>query len=91
MEQFSINDEDILTLAKWACLIEEYYGRPQDIEWAKDGQSQKLFIVQSRPRQFTLLKPKEFMKNIFLKGRINLFLKELPLGKNWFWQGASYY
>lgn len=48
-EKFSINDEEILTLAKWGCIIEDHYGKPQDIEWAKDGQTGKLFIVQSRP------------------------------------------
>lgn len=48
-ERFSIDDKDILTLAKWGCIIEEHYGLPQDIEWAKDGKSGKLFIVQSRP------------------------------------------
>jgi len=46
---FSLTDEEILTLAKWACQIEEHYGLAQDIEWAKDGKSNKLFIVQSRP------------------------------------------
>ncbi len=47
--KFSLSDEDILTLARWAVLIEEHYGKPQDIEWAKDGKTGKLFIVQSRP------------------------------------------
>ena len=47
--KFSLRDEDVLTLAKWACLIEEHYGAPQDIEWAKDGKSGQLFIVQARP------------------------------------------
>ncbi len=48
-EKFSITTQEIITLAKWACLIEEHYGIPQDIEWAKDGQTNRLFIVQSRP------------------------------------------
>ncbi len=47
--RFSISDEEILTLARWAIIIEEHYGRPQDIEWAKDGETGELFIVQSRP------------------------------------------
>ena len=47
--RFSITDKDILTLAKWTLIIEEHYKHPQDIEWAKDGKSNKLFIVQSRP------------------------------------------
>lgn len=53
--QYALKDDEILELARWACLIEEHYsalrGRftPMDIEWAKDGISGELFIVQARP------------------------------------------
>ena len=46
---FCINDNEIIQLAKWAVLIEEHYKRPMDMEWAKDGKTGKLFIVQARP------------------------------------------
>ena len=46
---FSISDEDVRELSKQALVIETHYGRPMDIEWAKDGVSGKLFIVQARP------------------------------------------
>jgi pyruvate, water dikinase len=46
---FCITDEDITELAKMAMTIEKHYQRPMDIEWAKDGISGKLFIVQARP------------------------------------------
>ena len=46
---FSISDEDVQELSKQALVIEKHYGRPMDIEWAKDGISGKLFIVQARP------------------------------------------
>ena len=46
---FSISDEDVQLLARQAVTIEEHYGRPMDIEWAKDGVSGKIFIVQARP------------------------------------------
>lgn len=46
---FCISDEDITALAKMAITIEKHYQRPMDIEWAKDGVSGKLFIVQARP------------------------------------------
>jgi pyruvate, water dikinase len=46
---FSISDEDVQELSRQALTIEEHYGRPMDIEWAKDGVSGKLFIVQARP------------------------------------------
>jgi len=54
--KFSLSDNEILTLAKWGCLIEKHYGLPQDLEWAKDGKSNQLFIVQSRPETIHSLK-----------------------------------
>jgi pyruvate,water dikinase len=48
-QQFSLSDKEILQLAKWALLIEKHYKRPMDIEWAKDGRENKLYIVQARP------------------------------------------
>lgn len=47
--QFVLSDAEITTLANWALLIEDHYGKPMDIEWAKDGHSGGLFIVQARP------------------------------------------
>lgn len=46
---FVLSDNEILTLGRWACVIEAHYGCPMDVEWAKDGGSGKLFIVQARP------------------------------------------
>lgn len=47
--EFSINDAETEELAKQALIIEDHYGRPMDIEWAKDGDDGKLYIVQARP------------------------------------------
>ncbi len=47
--QFCIDETDLNTLGQYALLIEQHYGRPMDIEWAKDGVSGELFIVQARP------------------------------------------
>jgi pyruvate,water dikinase len=47
--KFSITDDEVLQLARYAASIENHYGRPMDIEWAKDGESGKLYIVQARP------------------------------------------
>ncbi|MDD2913536.1 MAG: PEP/pyruvate-binding domain-containing protein, partial [Candidatus Pacebacteria bacterium] len=53
--KFSLTEKEILTLARWAVIIENHYSKragkwmPQDIEWAKDGKTGELFIVQSRP------------------------------------------
>jgi pyruvate,water dikinase len=46
---YVLADPDILQLAHWACVIEQHYGRPMDMEWAKDGESGELLIVQARP------------------------------------------
>ena len=48
-QQFSINDSEAEELAKQALIIEEHYGRPMDIEWAKDGDDKQIYIVQARP------------------------------------------
>ena len=48
-QRFSISNEDVEALAKQAVTIEKHYGRPMDIEWAKDGDDQQLYIVQARP------------------------------------------
>jgi pyruvate,water dikinase len=47
--RFSITDADILELAKQALIIEEHYGCPMDIEWGKDGETGKIYILQARP------------------------------------------
>src|SRR5256885_528966 len=47
--RFCLSDADIVTLARQALIIEEHYGRPMDIEWARDGASGAIFILQARP------------------------------------------
>lgn len=47
--EYVLNDEEIIQLSKWACIIQEHYKCNMDIEWAKDGQNNKLYIVQARP------------------------------------------
>ncbi len=47
--QFSISDDEVRKLAQMAVTIEKHYGRPMDIEWAKDGETGELFVVQARP------------------------------------------
>ncbi len=53
--KFCLTDEEVLKLSKWGCIVEEYYSAmkrkwtPMDVEWAKDGESNELFIVQARP------------------------------------------
>ena len=47
--QFSLNDAEVMELARYAQIIEKHYGRPMDIEWGKDGIDGKLYILQARP------------------------------------------
>jgi pyruvate, water dikinase len=74
--QFSLNDDDILALAKQALAIETHYGTPMDIEWGKDGATGKIYILQARPetvqsratgviQRFTLKK----RSNVLVTGR----------------------
>jgi len=62
--RYCLSDDDVLTLARWACRIEEHYSRraghpqPMDIEWAKDGVTGELFIVQARPETVHSAKPR---------------------------------
>ncbi len=48
-EKYVLTDAEVVKLAEWSMIIEEHYGRPMDIEWAKDGLTDELFIVQARP------------------------------------------
>ncbi|HEU4622929.1 MAG TPA: phosphoenolpyruvate synthase [Burkholderiaceae bacterium] len=47
--RYSLTDDDVIELAKYAVIIEKHYGRPMDIEWGKDGRDGKLYILQARP------------------------------------------
>ncbi len=48
-EAWVLDDADVLQLARWAVLVEDHYGRPMDLEWAQDGLTGELFLVQARP------------------------------------------
>jgi len=47
--RFSLTDAEVLELARMGCAIEQHYGRPMDVEWAKDGGDGKLYVLQARP------------------------------------------
>ena len=48
-DEYVLNDKEIIQLATWSLMIEEHYGKPMDIEWAKDGITNDLYIIQARP------------------------------------------
>jgi pyruvate,water dikinase len=73
--KFCITDDDVLTLAGYAIIIEDHYSkkagedRPMDIEWAKDGMSGELFIVQARPETVQSQKSMDVLETFYLEKR----------------------
>ena len=71
--RFAISDDEILSLARWACLIEDHYSQkrgqytPMDMEWAKDGYTGELFILQARPETVQSQKSLEMVEVYQLK------------------------
>lgn len=71
--RFAISDDEILTLSRWACVIEEHYSgkrgvfTPMDMEWAKDGITGELWIVQARPETVQSQKTLNVQENYSLK------------------------
>ena len=74
-EKFVINDDEVLKLAKWAIIIEDHYSakkgkyQPMDMEWAKDGQTGELFIVQARPETVQSRKDRSKIETFELQER----------------------
>ena len=85
-QEFALDDRDILQLARWACSIEEHYTQvhgcytPMDIEWAKDGITGELFIVQSRPETVQSQKTQNVLKNYQLQARSRVLVKGCSVG-----------
>jgi pyruvate, water dikinase len=77
---FVLQDKEILQLARWACIIEQHYGRPMDIEWAKDGDSGELFIVQARPETVHSQRAASVLKTYRLTGKGERILTGLSVG-----------
>jgi pyruvate,water dikinase len=78
--KFVINDDELLTLARWACIIEDHYKKPMDIEWAKDGQTNELFIVQARPETVHSQKDMAVMKTYVLDEKGTLLVEGEAVG-----------
>jgi pyruvate, water dikinase len=78
---FVLTDEDILTLGRWGCVIESHYGCPMDIEWAKDGENGKLFIVQARPETVQSRKGAGEYKSYRIKSKGRTLVTGLSIGE----------
>ncbi|HBQ97490.1 MULTISPECIES: phosphoenolpyruvate synthase [unclassified Roseofilum] len=85
--KFCLNHDEILQLAKWACIIEDHYSEvrgtytPMDIEWAKDGVTGDLFIVQARPETVQSQKSGSILKNYKLKGTSDIAVRGRAVGE----------
>jgi pyruvate, water dikinase len=79
--QFILNDDEVVQLAKWAIIIQEHYKRHMDIEWAKDGDSNQIFIVQARPETVhSQHKNKSLFKEFQIKEKGKLICEGIGLG-----------
>jgi pyruvate,water dikinase len=67
--RFVLEDDEVLTLTKWAMAIEDHYGRAMDIEWAKDGLTDALYIVQARPETIHTERANAALRSYHLKKR----------------------
>ncbi len=85
--KFSLSDSEVVTLAKWGVIIEDYYSKkakhykPMDIEWAKDGVSNKLYIVQARPETIQSQKPKTIIEQHILKRKSQIICTGHSVGE----------
>lgn len=78
--KYSLSDEEILLLAKWAVLIENHYKKPMDIEWAKDGLEKKLYIVQARPETVHAEKEGKVLEEYVLERKSEVLLTGTAIG-----------
>jgi pyruvate,water dikinase len=85
--RFAASDNEILQLARWACLIEEHYSKkrgaptPMDIEWAKDGETEELFIVQARPETVQAHKRRDAIETFKLKQKGRVLVSGRSVGE----------
>ncbi len=78
---FSLDDNEVVQLARWAVVIEKHYGTPMDIEWAKDGETGEIFIVQARPETVQSQRKPTSLKTYRLKEKGKLLLAGLSIGQ----------
>lgn len=78
--RFTLDDDEVMQLARWAATIERHYGQPMDMEWAKDGETGELFIVQARPETVQSRREAGQLKSYALKSKGALLLKGLAVG-----------
>ncbi len=76
----ALSDKEILELAKCGMIIEDYYGKPMDIEWAKDGRDKKLYIVQARPETVQSSKNEHTLEEYCIKKKGEILVQGQAVG-----------
>jgi pyruvate, water dikinase len=79
--RFCLTDSDVLELAGYACTIEQHYGRPMDMEWAKDGIDGKLYIVQARPETVASQHSVTALESYVLEGKGEILTEGRSVGE----------
>jgi len=79
-KEFSLSNNEVFQLSKWCYTIEQHYGKAMDIEWAKDGLNQQLYIVQARPETVQKKKSKKVRAVFSLKEKGNIITTGIALG-----------
>ncbi len=80
-QQFALNDHELQELAKQALIIEQHYGAPMDIEWAKDGDDGQIYIVQARPETVKSRQNVGTMERYLLKQRGTVLCEGRSIGQ----------
>ncbi|MGY0219279.1 phosphoenolpyruvate synthase [Endozoicomonadaceae bacterium StTr2] len=80
-QRFSITDEEVLSLAKQAMIIEQHYGCPMDVEWAKDGDDGELYIVQARPETVQSRNDASMIERYVLNERGDVLVEGRSIGQ----------
>ncbi|MBU1131503.1 phosphoenolpyruvate synthase [Patescibacteria group bacterium] len=80
-KRYVLSDKEILQLSKWACTIEDYYKKPMDMEWAKDGRDNKLYIVQARPETVESQADPNVIKKYILLKKGKVLVQGAAVGK----------
>ncbi|HZM36895.1 MAG TPA: phosphoenolpyruvate synthase [Burkholderiales bacterium] len=76
---FSLNDSEVLELARYAVAIEKHYGRPMDVEWANDGSDGRLYVLQARP-ETVKSRARELEERYVLKGSSRVLVNGRAIG-----------
>lgn len=80
-ESYVLTDAEILALSRWACVIERHYGCPMDMEWAKDGETDELYVVQARPETVQSRRQTAALQTYSVKSKGRTLVQGIAIGE----------